>query len=104
LRVACKHLRYTLNFFEDALLPDGKVLAKEISQVQDYLGTLQDHQVGIDLALEVLEKHPGNEAIINYHRERLAERDQMVQDFGDTWEKISGSGFRRRLAKIVAAL
>ena len=42
LRIACKRLRYTLEFFREVLGPDTGVLIKSIVAIQDHLGSLQD--------------------------------------------------------------
>jgi CHAD domain-containing protein len=100
--VAFKHLRYTFNFFEEALPESSKLLLKQISQVQDYLGTLNDHQVGVDLATQVLKKHPENLAVQQYRDERLLEMEKMAQEFPPLWKKLTGQNFRSRLAGALA--
>lgn len=42
LRIASKQMRYTLEFFSDALGPDVEPLIATLTRVQDYLGALQD--------------------------------------------------------------
>jgi CHAD domain-containing protein len=42
LRIACKGLRYTLEFFEDVLGPGARPLIKRVKRLQDHLGDLQD--------------------------------------------------------------
>ncbi len=49
LRIACKRLRYTLEFFREVLGPDTRSLIKEIVTMQDHLGDLQDAVVASDI-------------------------------------------------------
>jgi len=46
LRKACRGLRYTLEFFEDALGPEARPLIERLEGLQDHLGALQDAVVG----------------------------------------------------------
>jgi len=49
LRIAAKRLRYTLEIFADVLPPACQSIADELSQIQDELGALHDHDVMIAL-------------------------------------------------------
>jgi len=102
LRVAAKRLRYTVGFFEDALSPEAKTLSKQLSEVQDYLGDLHDHQVAVDLATNLLKKQPENPALSQYRAERILEIARMTEGFGKEWDKVSGLAFRHSLATSIA--
>ncbi|MEI7554738.1 CHAD domain-containing protein [Candidatus Chlorohelix sp.] len=104
LRVACKKFRYTLNFFEEALPEEAHKLAEEVSHVQDYLGQLQDHCVGIALAEHLLLKHPDNDAISRYRDERLAALEENRNGFELIWKNLAGETFRQRLAMVIAGV
>ncbi len=103
LRVACKHLRYTLEFFQDGLPGPSKALVQQITEAQDYLGKLQDHQVALE-KIEQLEKdQPENAALQEYGKTREAERDQLLTNFtSGIWPNLNGADFRHKLATALA--
>jgi CHAD domain-containing protein len=104
LRVACKRFRYTLNFFEEALPEEAHKIVDEVSHVQDYLGQMQDHCVGIALAEHLLLKHPDNEAILHYRDERLAALEEKRNGFELIWKELVGEEFRQNLALVIAGV
>ena len=54
LRIASKGLRYSLEFLEEVLGPESKVLVKELKKLQDHLGNLQDAVVASNLLRDFL--------------------------------------------------
>jgi CHAD domain-containing protein len=48
LRIACKHLRYTLELFEPALGKHAREMIKEVETIQEHLGLIHDADVAID--------------------------------------------------------
>jgi triphosphatase len=105
LRVACKRLRYTLEFFQDALPANGfKVLHRQLVAVQDELGELHDHQVALELAETLLQTNPDDAALQAYHASRVAERDRIQTAFPKLWQTLSGSAYRKQLATALAGM
>ncbi len=104
LRIAGKHLRYTLDLFGDALGGDGKALRSELVEVQDQLGALHDADVALPLVGQLLEQEPENPGLRRYHAHLIAERDRLRSATGQSWEVIGRSGFRRRLAMTIASI
>jgi CHAD domain-containing protein len=47
LRIACKHLRYTLELFEPALGEDARPLIKQVEAMQEHLGDIHDADVAL---------------------------------------------------------
>lgn len=47
LRIACKHLRYTLELFEPALSQDARALIKLVETMQEQLGDVHDADVAL---------------------------------------------------------
>lgn len=47
LRIACKHLRYTLELFEPALGENARSLIKQVTAMQEHLGDLHDADVAL---------------------------------------------------------
>jgi CHAD domain-containing protein len=119
LRIACKGLRYTLEFFREVLGPNSKAVIKEIVKMQDHLGNLQDAVVASDILrnflqsgtwgdderIQVLpaaaEDAPGVEAYLSVQQ---AELHGLVDTFPHGWERIRGTQFSQMVAKVVAVL
>ncbi len=119
LRIACKRLRYTLEFFEQVLGPETKDAIKKVVAVQDHLGALQDAVVasGIlheflatgswgkqksgELSARAVTPDPGVEA---YLVARQAEVRHLVETFPQVWRQITASDFGQMVAGIVAIL
>jgi CHAD domain-containing protein len=119
LRIACKRLRYTLEFFQEVLGPETRVAIKQVVAVQDHLGTLQDTVVARALLREFLatgswgEQSKGaalggpvaaNPGVEAYLAARQAEMRHLVETFPQVWRQIISPDFSRRVAGIVAAL
>lgn len=109
LRITCKNLRYTLELFEPALPDDAGKLIKQVTAMQEHLGTLHD----IDVATSRFSSHPDNRSngdvpgdadMHAYVAARDAERIELVSGVLPLWERINGDQFRRSLAKAIAAL
>jgi adenylate kinase len=54
LRIAAKGLRYTLEFFQEVLGPEAKIVIEEVKGLQDHLGDLQDAVVASGLLRDFL--------------------------------------------------
>jgi CHAD domain-containing protein len=119
LRIACKRLRYTLEFFQEVLGPDTKALIRSIVTVQDHLGNLQDAVVAIALLNDFLQRGtwghdtdpsgqpktpvdaPGVEA---YLAAKQAEVEQLLNTFPEVWRPVHEREFSWMVAEAVAAL
>jgi len=119
LRIACKRLRYTLEFFQEVLGPETKALIGSIVTVQDHLGNLQDAVVARSLLNDFLQRGtwghdtdpssqpgtpvdaPGVEA---YLAAKQAEVEQLLNTFPEVWRSLHASEFSRMVAESVAAL
>jgi CHAD domain-containing protein len=119
LRIACKGLRYTLEFFREVLDPDSKAVVKEIVEMQDHLGNLQDTVVASDIlrnflqsgtwgddeAIQALPAAAGNATGAEaYLAVQQAELHYLVETFPLGWERIRGAKFSQMVAKAVAVL
>jgi CHAD domain-containing protein len=119
LRIACKRLRYTLEFFEEVLGPQTRALIVEIVALQDHLGIVQDAVVAghilrdylvagtwgteplVPLPPSQVPMAPGVEA---YLAANTAEFRTMVATLTPAWQRIASPAFRRRVASALAAL
>lgn len=119
LRIACKRLRYSLEFFCQVLGPDTQALIKEVVAMQDHLGALQDgvvaseilrdylkwgtwgHQVGDALPPDGPVVAPGVEAYLDAMQ---SEMQHLVATFPQAWRRITGAEFSRMVAEAVVVL
>jgi CHAD domain-containing protein len=121
LRIACKRLRYTLEFFEQVLGPDARVGIKEVVAVQDHLGELQDAVVASGILGDLLsrgtwaeetESAPGpgamspeaREGVEAYLAAKESELLQLMETFPEAWQPLNTLEFSRLVAEAVAVL
>ena len=119
LRIACKRLRYTLEFFREVLGPDTRALIKTIVTIQDHLGNLQDARVACALLEDFLhrgtwgsDRSPGEQAtapvdvpgVQAYHDARQRELKRLLETFPEVWQPMHEREFSRMIAKTVADL
>ncbi len=119
LRIACKRLRYTLEFFEAVLGPDTEAVIKQVVAIQDHLGALQDAVVASDILRQFLttgtwgkrasgESLPGasapSPAVEAYLAARQAEMRHLVETFPQLWQQITHSDFSQLMAGAVGVL
>jgi CHAD domain-containing protein len=78
LRIACKHLRYTLELYEPALGEDARQLIKGVTAMQEHLGDLHD----ADVAIAYLESQEGGAD--NDSQPRDESRSRTDQDDDDS--------------------
>ncbi|HSR28987.1 MAG TPA: CHAD domain-containing protein, partial [Anaerolineae bacterium] len=118
LRIACKRLRYALEFFGEVLGSDTKALVKEIVTVQDHLGALQDTVVASAILREYLQRGTwGTEAVDesqlapedaagvqDYLVAKQSELEQLLDTFPEAWQRITETEFSQMVADAVAVL
>jgi CHAD domain-containing protein len=101
-RIAGKHLRYTLEFFADALGPHVDQVLSPLVELQECLGALQDvvtaraHVGALGLADD-----GGAQA---YLAARDAEHAAQLADLPRKWEKVGSATYRRRLFELIVKL
>ena len=104
LRIEIKHLRYTLELFQDALDDEAASLLGQLVVAQDHLGDLQDAVVAIDLVDHVLVDHPDNGLLHAYRAEQVSNRDRLASTAPNIATTILGLPFRRRLGSLISKL
>ncbi len=102
LRIAIKHLRYTLELFMPALDKEAKSLHEQLVAAQDHFGALQDAEVAIELADAVLLEHPDNPVLHAYRSERQHERQRLIDEAPKAAATVLGLPFRRRLSSLIS--
>ena len=116
LRIECKYLRYTLEFFQEVLGPGTAAVIRQVVALQDHLGEIQDAQVAGRLLAEYLSKAFKEQAtataaptadldgVTRYLSYRRDHARQMAASFPQLWKQIDSVKFRRRLAAVLVAL
>lgn len=104
LRIACKHLRYTLEFFEEELGTGAEVLIEALRRSQDELGSLHDAVVTHDLLEAVIAKHGDSDGLVAYAADLITERERRIDAAKPVWRQLSGSIFRQQLASLIGGL
>jgi CHAD domain-containing protein len=110
LRIAAKWLRYTIEFFDEALGSDCALLLERVVALQDHLGALHDADVSSKLARDVLVARAGKlskletDVIGAYLRSREREVARLRRALGPVWRAVAGAPFRRALGRATAAL
>jgi CHAD domain-containing protein len=110
LRIASKWLRYTLEFFREALGPEVDQLVPRVVALQDHLGWLHDADVTIGLTRQFLVSNAGRlsagetDVIAAYLRGRERELEHLRRTIGAPWRGVNGVAFRRLLGRAVSGL
>jgi len=109
LRIDCKYLRYTLEFFEGILGPGAPWLIQEVIAVQDHLGDIQDAEVAKAILDDFIAQQGGlSEAdlagIAAYRSFRLDQQRELLVTIPKAWAQLNSARFRRRLANSLLAL
>jgi CHAD domain-containing protein/transposase-like protein len=116
LRIEFKRLRYTVEFFREVLGESAKEVIKDIKELQDHLGDLNDARVACEILREFLDnledrqlnlpvserKNP--EPIVAYLAAKHAERHNLMISFPQAWTHFERPEFRHNLAMAIAAL
>jgi CHAD domain-containing protein len=116
LRIAFKKFRYAVEFFQEVLGAEVKMVIVDLKKIQDHLGELNDAQVATLIlrdflgewdtqqqSLPVLERN-SPEPIMAYLSTVYAQRQQLMDTFRGSWEHFNRPEFRQNLAAAVATL
>ena len=122
LRIEFKKLRYTIEFFREALGCQARMVIEELKKVQDHLGDLNDAHVATQILRAFLDEWDKEhflsedvpalpigerqdvQGVVNYLAARYAERHALMLSFRETWKNFCRAEFRRNLARAVAVL
>jgi len=101
-RIAGKRMRYTLEFFAEALGPNVNQVLARLVDLQECLGALQDvvtaraHVAALGLA--------DDRGAQDYLAARDAEHAAYLVDLPRKWEKVASASYRRRLFELIVKL
>jgi CHAD domain-containing protein len=101
-RIAGKHLRYTIEFFAEALGPQTDELLAPLVALQDILGSVQDsvvarayiHHLGLD----------DDRGARAYLEARAAEHIVLLAELPDGWARVSSPAYRGLLLELIGQL
>lgn len=108
LRIDCKYLRYTLEFFTDVLGPDTPWLIRQVIALQNHLGDIQDAEVAKGILTTFMAQGDSDQAgqseadskhIAAYLNYRMEEQRSLVETLPVEWARIDGARFRSRLSR-----
>ncbi|MGB9754563.1 CHAD domain-containing protein [Roseiflexus castenholzii] len=98
-RIAGKRLRYTLEFFADALGPGVDQALDPLMELQELLGNLQDAAVArAHIRALGLSDDPGAQ---EYLAALDAAHDRLLAGFARLWAKVDSVTYRRRLFELI---
>jgi CHAD domain-containing protein len=117
LRIEFKKLRYTVEYFQEALGKRARDVIDLLKQMQDHLGDLNDAQVAAQLLSQFIEDWEAGQAALpveerqtieevhHYLAYRQDERQRLMETFQEEWQKhFWQPAFRRYLAEAVSVL
>lgn len=117
LRIEFKKLRYTVEYFQEALGKQSREVIDLLKQMQDHLGDLNDAQVAAQLLTQFIEdwetaqaRLPEDERqtideVHHYLAYRQEERQHLMETFQEEWQKrFWQPAFRRYLAQAISVL
>jgi CHAD domain-containing protein len=120
LRIACKRLRYTLEFFVEVLGPEAKTLIREVVAMQDHLGEVQDAVVASGILRDYLmwgtwgheaDRPPRRPAtpviapgVAAYLAVRQLDLQHLLDTFPEAWQRLNNAQCKQLVAEAISAL
>jgi CHAD domain-containing protein len=112
LRIDCKRLRYSLEFFREVLGPEAEDVIKEVVTIQDHLGNLHDADVACGLLVGFLDEWARAEqrerinvsGVTSYLVAKQNELRELIESFPEAWQHFNRPEARRELALAVSVL
>jgi len=101
-RIAGKRLRYTLEFFAEALGPKVDQLLTRLTAVQENIGTLQDGVTARSriATLGLAEDAGAQEYLASREQEHVA----LLAELPQRWERVDSATYRRKLFELIVKL
>ena len=112
LRIDCKRLRYSLEFFREVLGPEAEDMIKEVVAIQDHLGDLHDADVACSLLVAFLDGWVRAEqrerinvsGVTRYLVAKQNDLRELIESFPEAWEDFNRAEVRRNLALAISVL
>ena len=112
LRIDCKRLRYSLEFFREVLGPEAEDVIREVVIIQDHLGNLHDADVACGLLVGFLggwaraeqRERINVSGITRYLVAKQNELQKLIESFPEAWQNFNRPEVRRKLALAISVL
>jgi CHAD domain-containing protein len=112
LRIDCKRLRYSLEFFREVLGLEAEDVIKEVVILQDHLGNLHDADVACGLLVGFLDgwaraqqrERINVSGVTSYLVAKQNELRELIESFPEIWQHFSRPEVRHKLALTVSVL
>ena len=112
LRIDCKRLRYSLEFFREVLGQEAEDVIREVVTVQDHLGDLHDADVACSLLVAFLDGWARAEqrerinvsGVTRYLVAKQNDLRELIESFPAAWQHFNRAEVRRQLALAVSVL
>jgi CHAD domain-containing protein len=112
LRIECKRLRYTLEFFREVLSPKAGEVVSAVVGLQDHLGDLNDADVANALLSDFLfaPRSDGDgerliaPGVVAYLAAKQRELQNLIETFPQAWATFNRPQVRQALADAVSVL
>jgi CHAD domain-containing protein len=101
LRLSGKRLRYMLEAFAEPLGPKADEVLTPLVALQDNLGAVQDVAVAVAYVANLGADDTDLEA---YAASRIAERERLLAELPQRWEKVASATYRRKLMELIVKL
>ncbi len=116
LRSAFKYLRYTIDFFREALGDEVKNVLEDLKTIQDHLGNLNDAHIACGMLNEFLAEWEARQndlpilgrqnpqGILACLSERSQERHRLLTEFPQVWQNFNRPEFRMAVARMLGTM
>jgi CHAD domain-containing protein len=104
LRIACKYLRYSLEFTRHLLGEPGEALIAQLKLLQDHLGELNDASVDSARLEEWMRRRPATDALMARHAALTAAIAALTSTFPPLYAHFIAAENRARLGAALALL
>ncbi len=111
LRIQCKKLRYTMECFAELLGPGGRKAIRQVVDLQNYLGELQDGQAAADMITDFVSgldarqsSRPMHERLnpaplLTYLAGRETRKHELLLGFAESWSRFNSPDMRKRMLR-----
>jgi triphosphatase len=103
LRIQCKELRHTLEFFEPVIGPSAGEPIAALVRLLTHLGDLNDARVHLHLLDQTPQEEVGEGKLI-YQKVKEGELERLIADLPPIWMEVAGPAWRRQLSASLSSL
>lgn len=117
LRIEFKKLRYTVEYFQEALGDQAVEVIEDLKTLQDHLGDLNDADFAAKSLAKLVEEMSDDEndeeaqkdtkylkAVKKYMDYQISQRDRLLDEFPQAWAHFNRDEFRIHLSAAVSSL